>query len=83
MALPTKAPLPAERIVVFDLLAETVGREVDVPVALVTLVAATEQVFPRPWGWLTVGVGTRDADLPLVLPARREFRCSSGGGERP
>ena len=55
MHLPAETPLPAEPVPVFDLVAKIVRQDLDVPVALVSLVSAQEQVFPgadglsEPW----------------------------------
>jgi GAF domain-containing protein len=53
--LPPDTPLPAEPAPVFDLVAKIVRQELDVPVALVSLVSEKDQVFPgadglsEPW----------------------------------
>jgi GAF domain-containing protein len=53
--LPPETPLAAEPVPVFDLFAKLVREELDVPVALVSLVSEKEQVFPgavglaEPW----------------------------------
>jgi len=55
LELPPDTPLPAEPEPVFDLVAKIVREDLDVPVALVSLVSAEEQVFPgaaglaEPW----------------------------------
>jgi GAF domain-containing protein len=53
--LPPDTALPAEPVPVFDIVAKIVRHELDVPVALVSLVSEKEQVFPgadglsEPW----------------------------------
>ena len=57
MELPPRTPLPAEGVAVFDRFARLVAEELDVPVALVSLVDVNGQVFPGAFGlpepWLT------------------------------
>jgi len=48
--LPPRTPLPAVAVPVFDWLAQSVARQLHVPVALVSLVDVAGQVFPGLFG---------------------------------
>src|SRR5262245_65678036 len=76
--LPIETPLPAEPVPIFDLYANLIREELDVPVALVSLVSEREQVFPGAVGLAEPWASERSTPLSYSFCQIGRASCREG-----